>query len=540
MLDALTRLAVIHGTDKFGYHDYTPNYHALLGHLRDRPVRLLEIGVGGYQDADRGGESLEMWRDYFARGQITGIDIREKEMDLGARVAIEQGSQVDAAFLAGLVRARGPFDVIIDDGSHRNEHVVMSFEMLFPTLAPGGIHVIEDMQTAFFPRFGGSLDLRPPNSVGHVRDLFRRMPDDIARISRFHNMVALFKAGQPAPPALAGAVTSIGADTPIDGLIDRFTALGQGDVLEITGFDAAGAELQTFVERLFVEIDHREIAIHFPEAPITPLAERLMALHRQGDRVFLVKGDNTYPSNFALAFDHPRVRANLAAMKDLLMREGRERGLLQLADLMSRAGDDDTADLLLARAMEIGASSRSFFNAAIRRRRLKQDWQGARALLDRAIALYPDDPRILGQLGGAMIKAGDWSGALDVLGKAVERAPHDVLTRIQYANALARVDRPDEAIAQARKAVEMAPDHDGHKMQLARLLIIGGKAGEAVPILREVLERAPDNAVAARHLSRAYEALGQRDQAIEAVERALALAPENAEYRRWRERLIRG
>ncbi len=543
MLDPLTRLAVIHGTDKFGYHDYTPNYHAVLRHLRDRPVRLLEIGVGGYRDADRGGESLEMWRDYFEAGQITGIDIQKKEMDLGARVAILQGSQVDAAFLAGVVEDRGPFDVIIDDGSHQNEHVVMSFELLFPTLCPGGIYVAEDVQTAFFPRFGGTLELSPPNSVGFFGDMFMRFPAGLARISRFHNMIAIAKAGDGAPPPLAPPAQRVGVDAPADSLIATFDGLATGEMLEIDGFDTASdgkaGPTGALIDRLFVEIDHRERAIHFPQAETLDLARTTYALHREKGRVILVKGENDYPSNFALDFDHPRVQANLAAMEDLLMREGRERGLLLLADLQTRAGNDAVVDRLLARADEIGASSRSFFNAAVRRRKLVQDWDGARRLLDRAVSLYPRDYRILGQLGAAMQKAGDAQGAAETFGKAVEQAPDDALTRIQYANALSRIERFDEAVEQARKAIGIAPHHIGHKAQLARILILAGRAGDAVPILEEILEQDSDNAPAARQLSRAYEALGQRERAVALIRRALELRPDNGEYQRWRDRLMR-
>ena len=46
MIDPLSRLAILHGTGKFGYHDYTLNYFDLLGHLRDKPLRLLEIAAG--------------------------------------------------------------------------------------------------------------------------------------------------------------------------------------------------------------------------------------------------------------------------------------------------------------------------------------------------------------------------------------------------------------------------------------------------------------------------------------------------------------
>ena len=147
MIDPLSRLATLYGTDKFGYHDYTPVYHALLSGLTGRPLRMLEIGVGGYGDADRGGESLEMWRDFFPHGQITGIDIQKKRLDLGPRVAILQGSQVDPNFLAGVAAERGPFDIILDDGSHRNEHVIETFRLLWPGLVPGGHYIVEDVQT---------------------------------------------------------------------------------------------------------------------------------------------------------------------------------------------------------------------------------------------------------------------------------------------------------------------------------------------------------------------------------------------------------
>ena len=40
MIDPLSRLAILHGTDKFGYHDYTPNYFSLLESWRMRPLRM--------------------------------------------------------------------------------------------------------------------------------------------------------------------------------------------------------------------------------------------------------------------------------------------------------------------------------------------------------------------------------------------------------------------------------------------------------------------------------------------------------------------
>jgi len=47
---------------------YTPAYHRFFSEWRDRPLRVLEIGVylGG---------SLQMWREYFPKATIFAIDI---------------------------------------------------------------------------------------------------------------------------------------------------------------------------------------------------------------------------------------------------------------------------------------------------------------------------------------------------------------------------------------------------------------------------------------------------------------------------------
>ena len=155
-LDPLTRLAIRHGTDKFGQHLYTPIYDRLFGHLRDHPIKFLEIGVGWSNISTLGGASLAMWRDYFQHAQLVGIDVMPKRLNFGPRVQILQGSQTDTDFLRQVWHAHGPFDVVVDDGSHVVQHVLTSFETLYPLMQEGGFYAIEDTQTAFWPDFGGN------------------------------------------------------------------------------------------------------------------------------------------------------------------------------------------------------------------------------------------------------------------------------------------------------------------------------------------------------------------------------------------------
>src|SRR5262245_10917439 len=143
VLDPLTVLAIKHGTDKWGPHFYTPVYHSLFAHLREKPIRLLEVGIGGYGSTTVGGASLAMWAEYFPQGHIVGIDVSPKRLALDARVTTLVGSQDDPAFLARVSDEHGRFDIIIDDGSHVPQHVAATFHILFPRLADGGLYVIE-------------------------------------------------------------------------------------------------------------------------------------------------------------------------------------------------------------------------------------------------------------------------------------------------------------------------------------------------------------------------------------------------------------
>ena len=72
---SLTKLAQIYNTDKWGAHFYTPHYQRHLSKFKYKKIKLLEIGIGGYDDPRKGGESLRMWNRYFPFGTIYGVDI---------------------------------------------------------------------------------------------------------------------------------------------------------------------------------------------------------------------------------------------------------------------------------------------------------------------------------------------------------------------------------------------------------------------------------------------------------------------------------
>lgn len=162
----LNRLALIFGTDKWGTHWYTQHYDRYFKPLRSRRLNLLEIGVGGYDEPSQGGHGLRMWKAYFRKGRIVGIDIEDKTAWRERRIDIRQCDQTDGETLKKLSEEYGGFDIVIDDGSHINWHVIATFEVLFPLLRPNGIYAVEDTQTACWPTWGGGVQ-NPASSVAY-------------------------------------------------------------------------------------------------------------------------------------------------------------------------------------------------------------------------------------------------------------------------------------------------------------------------------------------------------------------------------------
>lgn len=152
----LTQLAKEFKTDKWGRHYYTPHYERHLGHLKNEQFTLLEIGIGGYARERQGGASLRMWSRFFPHAQVFGLDIEDKSFVDQDRIRTYRGSQADPALLQRIASDAERLEVVIDDGSHRPEHIRATFTVLFPLLNDGGIYVIEDTQTSYWPEFGGS------------------------------------------------------------------------------------------------------------------------------------------------------------------------------------------------------------------------------------------------------------------------------------------------------------------------------------------------------------------------------------------------
>ena len=168
---SLDNIAKSKGTDKSSeIHNYCVKYEKWLPFNRLEPLTILEIGV-------LGGASLATWREYYPNATIIGIDIDpacKQFENPNNKVFVEIGSQDDPEFLNSISQKWGPFDMILDDGSHINRHVITSFTHLIAYVKPEGVYVIEDTCTSYWDEWEGGFR-RIDSSI----EFAKRLVDDV-------------------------------------------------------------------------------------------------------------------------------------------------------------------------------------------------------------------------------------------------------------------------------------------------------------------------------------------------------------------------
>ena len=179
------------------YSNYFKDY-------RDKEINLLEIGV------DKG-DSLKIWRKYFTKAKICGIDIANINLQIEG-VEIIKADQTDKKALRLICEKYNGFDIIVDDGGHRSKQIIISLNFLFDYLKENGLYIVEDLQTSYIPRYGGSrFNLkRRTTSMNYLKSIadsinyehkdkpfFKRKKfDGLVKYIHFYQNIAILKKGE--------------------------------------------------------------------------------------------------------------------------------------------------------------------------------------------------------------------------------------------------------------------------------------------------------------------------------------------------------
>ena len=140
-----TQAAHRRSTDKhLGHRAHAALYEQFFVAYKESAKKVVEIGV------NKGG-SIKVWHEYFLNATIYGADIRNSSirqisnLDRVVPIQLNQGRKEDLIELAEF----GPFDLVIDDGSHEWAHQISTFEHIWPAVVPGGMYVVEDTSTSY-------------------------------------------------------------------------------------------------------------------------------------------------------------------------------------------------------------------------------------------------------------------------------------------------------------------------------------------------------------------------------------------------------
>eukprot|EP01064_Diplonema_japonicum_P031156 TRINITY_DN5489_c0_g2_i1.p1 TRINITY_DN5489_c0_g2~~TRINITY_DN5489_c0_g2_i1.p1 ORF type:complete len:286 (+),score=49.85 TRINITY_DN5489_c0_g2_i1:77-934(+) len=148
-------------SDKVTVHRYDQAYRFHFERIRENKVKILEIGLGCLGLADVG-LGIQLWGEYFKESELHVMELdgacgdaylknkHRKDYEPRGGFKLHIGDQSNVTFLKELGEKHGPWDIIIDDGSHIPEHQITTFGNLFPYITPGGVYSVEDVQTSFW------------------------------------------------------------------------------------------------------------------------------------------------------------------------------------------------------------------------------------------------------------------------------------------------------------------------------------------------------------------------------------------------------
>lgn len=140
---------------------YEKHFSRLIG---KSPV-ILEIGVAQ-------GGSIDMWNHYFD-GDCTiyaiDIDPRCKRFEKD-NVKIFIGDQGDPNFWEHFKENVPKLDLVLDDGGHKMNQQITTYECLFDHIKDDGTYMCEDTHTSYMPNYGGGVE-KPGTFIEYTKKL---------------------------------------------------------------------------------------------------------------------------------------------------------------------------------------------------------------------------------------------------------------------------------------------------------------------------------------------------------------------------------
>lgn len=144
-------------TDKCSLdHNYVPFYEELLNPIKNKKLKMLEIGIyrPPVDSVRQEAASLKTWYDYLPKAEIYAIDLDDFSNINNDRIKTFVCNHDSKEDLENLIKQTGSeFDIILEDGSHMTRSNQFIVGQLFKHVKSGGVYIIEDLHTSYIQHF---------------------------------------------------------------------------------------------------------------------------------------------------------------------------------------------------------------------------------------------------------------------------------------------------------------------------------------------------------------------------------------------------
>jgi cephalosporin hydroxylase len=158
-------------TDKNTVHSYLDLYQQLFSNKQFSAKNILEIGI------DRGG-SIKLWSDFFINATIYGLDtmnidsVWEEIINIhNIKLYTSYDAYDPNLFNDVFLRSNIKFDVLLDDGPHTLESMILFIKLYSQIMTDDGILIIEDVQ-----------------SINWINDLINAVPENLKSYIKYYDL----------------------------------------------------------------------------------------------------------------------------------------------------------------------------------------------------------------------------------------------------------------------------------------------------------------------------------------------------------------
>ncbi len=163
---SLDNLFELYGSDKANFfsitkskgHGYSQYYHNHLKELQNKRINILEVG-------SYAGSSAAAFTKYFPNAEVFCLDVNISNFKYTSKrinvfgLDIKDDKKLTKIFQEIFLEKKFKnFDLIIDDGSHNLNDILIGLKFLFDYLKDKGVYVIEDFKFPNYYAYNRNVD----------------------------------------------------------------------------------------------------------------------------------------------------------------------------------------------------------------------------------------------------------------------------------------------------------------------------------------------------------------------------------------------